>query len=228
MSCGEPGGAAAGDADPGPGLAGGARGLPEDPLAAALDAGEHELGAVLARAVEHEIDRDAAALAGADRDLLDDLGVLGPALGAVAVDLRGPRPAVARLEHELAVGSGSRIRNGSVESGSGLAATSNRATRADVVMRLCLGVEPLEQPVEDLQPPDLALVGGVVALALEGGAELERGLEVGAGFADRFEVAVQPDGAGAVAVAEHPPVHLCAELAHLGPLRVAGSCLGAS
>ena len=98
----ELGGAAAGDADPGPGLAGGARGLPEDPLAAALDAGEHELGAVLARAVEHEIDRDPAALAGADRDSLDDLGLLGPLLGAVAVDLRGPRPAVTRLEHELA------------------------------------------------------------------------------------------------------------------------------
>ena len=101
----ELGGAAAGDADPGPGLAGRARGLPEDPLAAALDAGEHELGAVLARAVEHQVDRDAAALAGADRDLLDDLGLSRPAvLGAVAVDLRGPRPAVARLEDELAVG----------------------------------------------------------------------------------------------------------------------------
>ena len=99
---GEPGGAAAGDTDPGPGLAGGARGLPEDPFAATLDAGEHELGAVLPRAVEHQVDRDTAALAGADRDPLDDLGVSGPALGAVAVDLRGPRPAVAGLEDELA------------------------------------------------------------------------------------------------------------------------------
>ena len=100
---GEPGGEAAGNADPGPGLAGGARRLPEDPLAATLDAGEHELGAVLARAVEHEVDRDTAALAGADRDALDDLGLLGAScFGAVAVDLRGPRPAVARLEHELA------------------------------------------------------------------------------------------------------------------------------
>ena len=75
----EVGGATAGDADPGPGLAGGARGLPEDPFAAALDAGEHQLRAVLARAVEHEIDRDAAPLAGPDRDPLDDLGLLGPA-----------------------------------------------------------------------------------------------------------------------------------------------------
>ena len=62
---GEVGDAAAGDADPGSGLAGDARGLPEDRFAAALDAGEHELGAVLPRAVEHEIDRDATALAGA-------------------------------------------------------------------------------------------------------------------------------------------------------------------
>ena len=87
-------------------------------------------------------------------------------------------------------------------------------------MRLGLGVEPVEQTVEDLQSADLALLGGVVALTLEGGAELVRGLEVGARFADRFEVAVQADGAGAVAVAEHPAVHLGAELAHLGALRV--------
>lgn len=100
----ELGGAAAGDADPGPGLAGGARGLPEDPLAAALDANEHQLRAVLAWAVEHEIDRDTTPLAGADRNALDDLGLLGPVVGAVAVDLRGPRPAITRLEHKLAVG----------------------------------------------------------------------------------------------------------------------------
>ena len=75
----ELGGAAAGDADPGAGLAGGARGLPEDPLAPALDAGEHQLGAVLPRAVEHEVDRDPAPLAGAHRDPLDDLGLLRPA-----------------------------------------------------------------------------------------------------------------------------------------------------
>jgi len=69
-----------------------------------LDAGEHELGAVLARAVEHEVDRDASSLAGADRDPLDDLGIFGPAVGAVAVELRGPWPAVARFEHQLAGG----------------------------------------------------------------------------------------------------------------------------
>ena len=100
----EIGGAAARDADPGPGLAGGARGLPEDPLAPTLDAGEHKLGAVLPRPVEHEIDRHPAPLAGTDRDPFDDLGVIGPAVGAMAVDLRGPRPAIARLEHELPAG----------------------------------------------------------------------------------------------------------------------------
>jgi hypothetical protein len=99
----ELGGATSRHADPGPGLAGGARRLPEDPLATALDAGEHELRAVLPRPVEHQVDRDPASLAGANRDALDDLRILGPALGAVAVDLRGPRPAVARLEHQLAV-----------------------------------------------------------------------------------------------------------------------------
>jgi hypothetical protein len=41
-----------------------------------------------------------------------------------------------------------------------------------------LGIESLKESVEDLLASDLALVGGVVALALEGGAELERGLEV--------------------------------------------------
>jgi hypothetical protein len=100
----EVGGAAAGDADPGSGLAGGARGLPEDPFTAALDPCEHQLGAILARALEHQVDRDSAALAGSDRNLLHDFGVLGPVVGTVAVDLRGPRPAVPGFQHELAVG----------------------------------------------------------------------------------------------------------------------------
>jgi hypothetical protein len=64
--------------------------------------------------------------------------------------------------------------------------------------------------------------GSVIALAFEGGAELDGGLEEGAGLADRFEVAVEVDGAGAVAVAEHAPVHLGAQLAHLGALGVFG------
>ena len=68
--------------------------------------------------------------------------------------------------------------------------------------------------------------GGVVALALQGGAELDGGDEEGAGFADRLEVAVHLDGAGAVAVAEHAAVHLGAELAHLGAFGVGGQLAG--
>ncbi len=61
---------------------------------------------------------------------------------------------------------------------------------------------------------------------LQGGAELDGGDEEGAGFADGLEVAVQLDGAGAVAVAEHAAVHLGAELAHLGAFGVGGQCRG--
>ena len=83
-------------------------------------------------------------------------------------------------------------------------------------------VESSEEPVEDFLATDLTLVGGVVALALKGGPELDGGLEEGAGLADRLEVAVEPDRPRAVAVAEHSLVHLGAELAHLGALGVGG------
>jgi hypothetical protein len=64
-----------------------------------------------------------------------------------------------------------------------------------------VGVESGEEVVEDFLAADLALVRGVVALPLEGGAELHGGLEERAGLADELEVAVQADRAGAVAVA---------------------------
>ena len=98
----------------------------------------------------------------------------------------------------------------------------------DLVKLIMLGdclVEAGQESVEDFLPPGLALVGGVVALLLEGGAELDGGLEEGAGFADRLEVAVQADGPGAVAVAEHALVHFGAELAHLGALGAGGQVL---
>src|SRR6266513_6360120 len=98
----------------------------------------------------------------------------------------------------------------------------------DLVKLITLGdclVEAGQESVEDFLPPGLALGGGVVALLLEGGAELDGGLEEGAGFADRLEVAVQPDGPGAVAVAEHALVHFGAELAHLGALGAGGQVL---
>ena len=55
-------------------------------------------------------------------------------------------------------------------------------------------VEPVEEPVEDLFSSDLALVAGVVALAFEGGFELDGGDEERAGLAVRFVVAVEFDG----------------------------------
>ena len=76
-------------------------------------------------------------------------------------------------------------------------------------------VESLEEAVEDLLSTDLSLVVGVVSLGLQGGPELDCGDEEGAALADRFEVSVGLDRAGAVAVAEHVLVHLAAEFAYL-------------
>ena len=99
----------------------------------------------------------------------------------------------------------------------------------DLVKWISLGgcvVEAGQQAVEDLLATELALGVRVVALALQGGAELDGGLEEGARLADRLEVAVQSHGSGAVAVAEHPSVHFGAQLARLGALGVAGQRLG--
>jgi hypothetical protein len=67
-----------------------------------------------------------------------------------------------------------------------------------VVMRVILSsallVEALEEPVKDLLPAELALAVGVVALGLDGGAELDGGHEEGAGLADGLEVAVHLQG----------------------------------
>ena len=65
------------------------------------------------------------------------------------------------------------------------------------------------------------LVDGVVVLGLQGGAELDAGLEERAGLADRLERAVQLGGPGALAVAEHPVV-LAAQPGHLRADRVGG------
>ena len=87
-------------------------------------------------------------------------------------------------------------------------------------------VEALEEAVEDALPAELAFALGVVALGLEGGAELDGGDEEGAGLADGLEVAVHLDGPGAVAVAEHAAVHLGAQAPHLVALVVGGSWAG--
>src|SRR5712664_3381551 len=77
-------------------------------------------------------------------------------------------------------------------------------------------VESGKQAVEDLLTADLALSGSILALALEGWAELQSGDEERAGLADRLKMAVHLDRPGAVAVPEHAAVHLAPELAHLG------------
>lgn len=71
-------------------------------------------------------------------------------------------------------------------------------------------VEAIKDPVEYLLPADLPLLGGVIALALQGRPEFDGGHEERAGFADRLEVAVHLDWSGAVPVAEHAAVHLAA------------------
>ncbi|BDB42130.1 hypothetical protein IWGMT90018_25760 [Mycobacterium kiyosense] len=85
-------------------------------------------------------------------------------------------------------------------------------------------IESGEQPIEHFLAAELSFLGGVVALCLQSRAELDGGLEESAGFADGFEVAVQADGSGAVAVAEHAAVHLDSELAHFGAFGFGGQC----
>ena len=85
-------------------------------------------------------------------------------------------------------------------------------------------IESGEQSVEHFLAAELSFLGGVVALCLQRRAEFDGGLEESAGFADGFEVAVQADGSGAVAVAEHSAVHLDTELAHFGAFGVGGQC----
>jgi hypothetical protein len=81
-------------------------------------------------------------------------------------------------------------------------------------------VDSLDQLVEECGAVGLFVVAGVVGLALEGGAELDGGLEVAAGLAGGFHAAVELDWAGAQAVAEHPGVGLAAQPGHAGGLVV--------
>ncbi len=86
----------------GAGATGGLLRLPEDRLAA-LHLREDKLGAGKPGPIEHEIDRRSPPAAEQDRRLLDDLSLFGPRLlEAVAVDARGRRPRLARLQHQPA------------------------------------------------------------------------------------------------------------------------------
>src|SRR3989304_4817811 len=72
--------------------------LPEDALTTGGQRGEDELRPVLARAIQHALDRHPAPDAAEPRPLLDALGILRPLVGAVAEDARDARPGVAGLE----------------------------------------------------------------------------------------------------------------------------------
>jgi hypothetical protein len=62
---------------------------------------------LLAVAIQHQVDRHAAALTHPDRDLLEDLGIVGPAaVDPVAVDLGGPGPRLASLQHQRPTSEG--------------------------------------------------------------------------------------------------------------------------
>ena len=89
-------------------------------------------------------------------------------------------------------------------------------------MSRVLLVDSLDELVEDGGAFGLAVFLGVVALALEGGPELDGGLEVAAGFAGGFHPAVELDRACAQAVAEHAGVGFAAQLCHAGGFVVGG------
>ena len=83
------------------------------------------------------------------------------------------------------------------------------------------------EPVEQVGAVGLLVVGGVVTLALQGGSELEAGLEERAGFADGLEGAVEFGSSSAVAVAEQAVV-LAAQTSHPRPDSVGGQPLTAT
>src|SRR3990172_7790167 len=86
-------------------------------------------------------------------------------------------------------------------------------------------VKPFEDAVEEGCPLGLVVGGGVVVLALEGGGEFDGDSEVDAGFANRFEGAVQQGGPVAPSVAEHP-LMFGAEPPHVGAFSIGGEPVG--
>jgi hypothetical protein len=86
--------------------------------------------------------------------------------------------------------------------------------------------EVAEEAVEEGGSVGLVVVSGVVALAAQGGLELDGGAEVAAGLAGAFHAAVELDGSGAQAIAEHAGVGFAAELGHGGGLVAGGELEG--
>ena len=80
-------------------------------------------------------------------------------------------------------------------------------------------VDAVEEGGEDGCSVWLVVLGGVVSLLDEDGDELGCGVEEAAAFADGFEVAVERDGSGAVAVAEVASV-VGGEASHVAALDV--------
>jgi hypothetical protein len=79
-------------------------GLPEDALATGRQGREDELGPVLARPLQDDVDRDASPPTDGDRHLLDDFGIGWPAgFDPSAEDAARPRPRVTDLEDQAAV-----------------------------------------------------------------------------------------------------------------------------
>lgn len=71
-----------------------------------------------------------------------------------------------------------------------------------------LRVHPLEEALEEGGPLGLTVSGCVVALADEGGLELDTCLEVAAGLTSWLHPALGLHGPGAKPVAEHPGLGL--------------------
>ncbi|MFT6289507.1 MAG: hypothetical protein ACJAR2_000092 [Ilumatobacter sp.] len=81
---------------------------------------------------------------------------------------------------------------------------------------MLLGSDAFDEHVEEVDAVVLVAAGGLVALGFEDWDERGVGREVGAGFADRFELAVELGGSVAVAVAEEFLVELGSQVRHRG------------
>jgi hypothetical protein len=105
-------------------------GLPEDALPARGQDREDKLRAILSGTVEDEIDRQTSTPAAGNGDLHDDLGVGRPAVFYPGAEDRLVRGQVSRPFRIRPPSIGSRTRYGSLDSGSGLRATTKFTPKA--------------------------------------------------------------------------------------------------